>query len=134
MTAAIESATRTRTTCSPVSSAISGITWSCLHPPVEAGEERPRFLAFRLQELGRRRERFEPPFVKERDARPERERLPHVVRDEDRRLPERLPEGQELALELEARHRVERAERLVEEEDRRIGRQRARHADALPLP
>ena len=33
-----------------------------------------------------------------------------------------------------AGHRVERAERLVQEHDRRFGGERARNADALPLP
>ena len=40
----------------------------------------------------------------------------------------------ELAVQLAARDRIERAERLVHQQDRRIGRERARHADALPLP
>ena len=39
----------------------------------------------------------------------------------------------QLVLQRDARDRIERAERLVEQQDPRLGRQRARHADALPL-
>ena len=39
----------------------------------------------------------------------------------------------ELALQLGARHRIEGAEGLVEQHERRVGRERARHADALAL-
>ena len=42
-------------------------------------------------------------------------------------------QGQKLSLQFQARHRIERAERLVEKQDGGIGRQRARHAHALPL-
>ena len=56
-----------------------------------------------------------------------------IVRDEDGRLAEARAQRQKLLLHLEARHRIERAERLVEQQQRRIGRQRARHAHALPL-
>ena len=39
----------------------------------------------------------------------------------------------ELAVQLAAGDRIERAERLVHQQNRRIGRERARHADALAL-
>ena len=82
----------------------------------------------------RRVARDDLPVVEHRHAIGERERLGHVVRDQDDRRDAASPAAAELAMQLGSRDRIERAERLVHQQHRRIGRERARQADALPLP
>ena len=72
--------------------------------------------------------------VEDRDAVAHLDRLVDVVRDEDHRLPQLAMQAEELVLEALARDRVDRAERLVHQHQRRVRGERAREADALPLP
>ena len=71
--------------------------------------------------------------LQDRDAVAHLDRLVDVVGDEHDRLADLALEAQELVLEPLAVDRVDRAERLVHQHQRRVGRQRARHADALAL-
>ena len=97
-------------------------------------EQRPDTRVGRLRQRPRRIERGEHAVVEDADARRERERLAHVVRDDDDGLAHAADWiRRNSPMELGARDRVERAEWLVHQEDRRVGRERARHADALAL-
>ena len=85
------------------------------------------------RDRGRRGERHQHAVGEHADPRRQRQRFGHVVRDDDDRLADRRLDAPELAVQLAARDGIERAERLVHQQNRRIGRERARHADALAL-
>ena len=72
--------------------------------------------------------------VQDRDAVAHLHRFFDVVGDEHDRLLEIGLQPAELVLQPGARDRVDRAERLVHQQHRRVRGERARDADALPLP
>ena len=74
-----------------------------------------------------------PPVGEDRDPVAHLHRLVDVVGDEHDGLAELLLQPQELVLQPHPDHRVDRAERLVHQQHRRVRRERARHADPLPL-
>ena len=83
--------------------------------------------------LGRVVLREHAALAQDRDAIAHLDRLVDVVGDEHDRLLHFLLQAQELVLQAGAVDRVDRAERLVHQHQRRVGRERARHADALAL-
>src|SRR6185437_14077194 len=84
-------------------------------------------------EFSRRTEEYHATFVQQTDSGPEADRFANVVCHEDGGLPQFGSQTKEFILKIEPGDRIERAERLIEEQYGRIGRQRSRHANALPL-
>jgi hypothetical protein len=100
--------------------------------PDEVGDEVVR--GFGEQAIGRVVLREVTAYLQDRDVIAHLDGLVDVVRHEHDGLAQRLLQAKEFVLQLGAGDGIDGAERLVHQHDRRIGRECARHADALALP
>jgi hypothetical protein len=110
-------------------------TREALQRAVRADEVADEVVGRLHEQLGGRRVLLEAAAaLQDRDAVAHLDRLVDVVGDEHDGAADALLQPQELVLQPLAVDRVDCAERLVHEHHGRVGRERARHADALALP